>query len=81
MGGANVVHAVCEPCWVGMLMPKPPSRNSNRDREVCCWCGGVTESGIHRRRVPPPSWCGGRRGRHADEDPSDRAPALPRVGS
>lgn len=45
-------HPMCNQCWEEKNEDREPVRLVNVSVEHCCWCGGITRSGIYVREDP-----------------------------
>ena len=45
-------HPMCDWCWYRDYGERVPVRLKEPDKEVCCWCGRRTSSGIYVRADP-----------------------------
>ena len=51
-------HAICDKCWSDKNTTKPLRVNEG-PRELCCFCGKSTDSGIYIKRNPDKLRCKG----------------------
>lgn len=58
---SNWTHAQCEACWIenelvtdeeGRVLIRQPTRVTDVNARMCCFCGRLTISGIFRRHDP-----------------------------
>lgn len=52
-------HVICDRCWDKEELNRRPVRVRDEGETRCCWCGGVTVSGIFVRRDPGSLPCEG----------------------
>lgn len=59
-------HAQCERCWIlgnttelddGAIEIRRPTRLTEPELEICCFCGVVTIMGIYVRAEPDQAFC------------------------
>lgn len=45
-------HSICVPCWNKREPDRPPVTVVEKEQNICCFCGELTDSGIFVREHP-----------------------------
>lgn len=53
------MHNICDDCWTERQGDRAPVRLVNAKKEICCFCGEWTTSGIHVMENPGTTLCQG----------------------
>jgi hypothetical protein len=52
-------HNICDACWAKLMQGRTPVKLRDPGVEACCYCGGLTTSGIFIRWDPERLHCKG----------------------